>query len=116
VLLAGCGGGGGSHLARRDAAPLIALANRIPGESPCAQARDIARLRERATALVNARRVPQALQDPLSSGVNALVELKPPCLPSVPAATVSPQAQTVVPAHGKKHGHGHGQGHGKDDD
>ena len=99
VLLAGCGGAGaGPHLARSDAAPLIALADRIAREAPCAQARDIRALAAKRTALVNAQRVPPALQDALSSGVNALVEQTPPCLPTVPAATPA-----VEP--GKGHGH-----------
>ena len=51
VLLAGCGGAGGRHLARGDAVPLIALADRIPGESAYAQARDIRALEARAVAL-----------------------------------------------------------------
>jgi hypothetical protein len=109
VLLAGCGGGaGGPHMARRDAAPLIELADRIAREAPCAQARDIRAFRARTIALVNARRVPPALQESLTSGMNALVE--PPCLPAVPKAT-SPTT-TVAPEHGKKHEHDH-HGHGK---
>jgi hypothetical protein len=115
VLLAGCGGGG-PHLARRDAAPLITLADRISREAPCAQARDIRALATRRTALLNAGRIPQALQESLSSGVNALVELTPPCPPAVPATTVEPPATTTVgPNQGKKpkhdhHGHGKGKG------
>ena len=50
------------------------------GHGACAQARDIRRLRSRTTALINAHRVPAALQEPLSSGVNALIE--PVCLPA----------------------------------
>jgi hypothetical protein len=65
---------------------------------------------------VNARRIPAALQEPLSSGVNALSEQTPPCLPAVPAATVTPPAP--APKHGPKppkhrhehHGHGKGRG------
>jgi len=108
VLLAGCGGGG-PHLARRDVAPLIALADRIPLETPCAQARDIRALRARSVALVNAGRVPAALQEPLISGVNALVE--PLCLPAMPTGAVPPS--TFTPGdrgNGRGHGHGHGEG------
>ena len=105
MLLAGCGGGGGPHLAREDAAPLITLADRIAREGPCAQARDIRALGALRTKLINAHKVPSALQDPLSSGVNALVAQTPPCLPSVPAATTPPPT-TVVPRHGKHDRHG----------
>jgi hypothetical protein len=113
VLLAGCGGGG-PHLARQDAASLITLADRISREAPCAQARDIRALDARRTALVNAHRVPPALLDSLSSGVNALVALIPPCLPTVPAVTVTPPV-TSLPEHGKRHKHDHhGQGGGGD--
>jgi hypothetical protein len=113
VLLAGCGGAG-PRLARQDAAPLITLADRIAREGPCAQARDIQALDNARIALVNGHRVPQALQESLSSGVNALVALTPPCLPTVPAAPVAPTT-TTVPKHEKppKHDH-HGKGEGND--
>jgi hypothetical protein len=117
VLLAGCGGGGGPHLARQDAAPLITLADRIAREAPCAQARDIRALSTLRTKLINGHQVPSPLQDPLSSAVNALAAQTPPCLPSVPAATVTPPSPTttVVPEHGKKREHGHRNEHkGKD--
>lgn len=116
VLLAGCGGGGPA-LDRRDAASLIALAHRVPGEGACAQSRDIRVLRQRAIALVNAGRVPAELQEPLMSGVSALAEQMPICLPTVPASTPSPPSSPSPHARGKgqeKHGHGHG--HGKEDD
>jgi hypothetical protein len=58
---------------------LIALTDRIVHEGACAQARDIAALRARAIALVNARRVPDALQEPLMSGVSALAAEEPAC-------------------------------------
>jgi hypothetical protein len=114
VLLAGCGGGG-PHLARDDAAPLIRLADRISHEAPCAQARDIRALDARRTALVNAHRVPAALQESLSSGVNALVALTPSCLRSVPAATVTPPIAPVGPKPKPKPKHDH-HGHGKEKD
>jgi hypothetical protein len=82
VLLAGCGGSAAPHIARQDAAPLITLADKISREAPCAQARDIRALRARTIALVNAHSIPAALQESLTSGVNALVA--PPCLPAVP--------------------------------
>jgi hypothetical protein len=115
VLLAGCGGGG-SQLARQDAAPLITLADRIAREAPCAQARDIRALSELRNKLINARKVPSELQDPLSSGVNALVAETPPCLPAVPAVSAAPPTTTVVPEQRNekpKHGH-HGKGKGND--
>ncbi len=119
ALLAGCGGGGSPTLARADAAPLIALAHRVPGEDSCAQARDIRSLRSRAIALVNAGRVPGELQEPLMSGVAALAEQMPVCLPEVPASSPSPPPSPLVPApdrsgrHEGKHGHGRGHGKGK---
>jgi hypothetical protein len=115
VLLAGCGGGGGPHLARRDAAPLIELAAKISREDPCAQARDIRALSALRTKLINAQKVPSSLQEPLSSGVNALIAQTPPCLPSVPAVTTiePPPTTTIVPKHGKRSKHGH---RGKDKD
>jgi len=79
VGLAGCGGGGAPRLAHADAAPLIALAHRIAHEPSCAQAHDIARLRKRAIALVNAHRVPDELQEPMMSGVAALAAEAPRC-------------------------------------
>jgi hypothetical protein len=101
-------------MARTDAAPLIALAHRIPGEGPCAQARDIRALQAKAIVLVNARRIPAGLQDPLMSGVNALHEQTPVCLPPVQAATPPPTTtEETRGSHGpekKKHGHGHGKG------
>jgi hypothetical protein len=115
ALLAGCGGGG-PKLDRADAASLIALAHRVPEEGACAQARDIKALRRRAIALVNARRVPAALQEPLLSGVAALAEQTPVCLPKVPASSQAPPpapAPSPGKARGKEQHRGHGHGHGK---
>jgi hypothetical protein len=100
-------------MARRDATPLIELADKISREAPCAQARDIRALGKRTIALVNARRVPPTLQEPLSSGVNALVVQAPPCLPPVPAAAETPTTTTIVPERGKQHKHEHAH-HGHD--
>ncbi|MGH3001621.1 MAG: hypothetical protein ACRDM1_02955 [Gaiellaceae bacterium] len=120
-LLAGCGGEAAPRLAHADAAPLLALSRRIAGEGPCAQARDIETLRRRTVALVNAKHVPAALQDPLMSGVNALAEELPPCLPRIPSAPVTAAPVTTAPTvkaapapkHGPGgHGHGHHHGHG----
>lgn len=112
MLLAGCGGGE-PHLARTDAAPLIALADRIPREEPCAQARDIRRLRAKAAALVDADRIPARLQGPLVSGVDALRAQMPICLPAVQESSPPPTVSVPTPAppkHGPSHGHGHGHG------
>jgi hypothetical protein len=114
VLLAGCGGGGGPHLARSDVAPLISLADKISREEPCAQSRDIRALDRQRVALVNARRVPATLAESFSSGVNALVAKTPPCLPRVPATTVAPPPVTYVPSHGKSKNHNHGKHEGGD--
>lgn len=121
LVLAGCGGGGRSVplLAHDDAQGLIALTHQIAGESDCARARDIPKLRTRAIALVNAHRVPAALQDTLVSGVNALGALTPVCLPTVtqqPTTTVSfppPRVPRKPRGHGHEHGHDHGHGHDK---
>jgi hypothetical protein len=119
LLLGGCGGGGGAHLNRTDVAPLIALAGRIAHEAPCAQARDIRALDRQRVALLNAGKVPRTLQEPFSSGVNALVAQTPPCLPAVPAAVAPPVAPVAPAGDGRRHGHGHGHGehhgHGKGD-
>jgi hypothetical protein len=98
-------------LARADAQPLIALAQRIAGEDACAQGRDIPLLQHQAIALVNARRVPTELQDTFVSGVNALAADRPPCVPPVPIATPTP----APPEHG--HGkHDHGKHNGNEGD
>jgi hypothetical protein len=110
-------------IARADAGPLAALATRIAGEGACAQRRDIATLQQRAVKLVNARRVPEQLQEQLLGGVNALAADAPPCIPAVPVAT-TPAPTAAPPKPGQKpHGHGpppphhghdhhHGPGHG----
>jgi hypothetical protein len=100
-------------MARADAASLITLADRIAREGPCAQAQDIQALSARRIALVNAHRVPAALAESLSSGVNLLVEQTPPCLPDVPVAQPPPPTTTVVvPDEGGKHKHKHRHDHG----
>jgi hypothetical protein len=101
-------------MARTDAAPLITLADKITHEGSCAQARDIRRLGALRIRLIQAHKIPPALQEPLSSGVNALVAQTPVCLPPVAAATVAPPVVTIVPEQGKTHERGHhGQGEGK---
>jgi len=115
VLLAGCGGDA-PHLRRADAAPLLALAHRIPGESACAQARDIRALAATRTRLVNAGRVPAELLEPLSSAVNALLESAPPCVPAAPAAAPGSSGGTTPPGHGRGRGRGHDKHGGEGDD
>jgi hypothetical protein len=129
LVAAGCGSGASQpRLEHADAAALIDLTGRIAGEGACAQARDIPKLKSRAIALVNDRRVPGELQEPLISGVNALVAEQPVCLPSVPASSTAPAVTAPVPPaakpkpkpphghgehgypHPKHHGHGHGHG------
>ena len=108
----------GPALARVDARPLVVLANRISGESACAQRRDIHLLQQRTLNLVNARRVPPELQDTLMSGVNALAADAPPCVPAVPVQT-TPSPPPAPPVHDHhphdKHGHGHGKHGGEGD-
>jgi len=59
---------------------------------------------------VNAHRVPAALAESLMSGVNALAEQTPVCLPSVPVPTpVATPAAAPPPAH-HEHPHEHGPG------
>jgi hypothetical protein len=120
VVLAAAGCGGSTpHLARTDVAPLIALADRIAGEGPCAQKTDLAAVRTKAIALVNRRAVPAGLQEPFLAAVNDLSSRTPACAPPAP----SPAAPPPAPGddHGRGHGHGpgpgkgHGHGHGQGD-
>ena len=111
-LATGCGGRQPPRLAHADAAALIALSARIARAPTCAQARDIRLLERKHIALVNAHRVPAALQEQLSSGVNALVTETPPCLPTLSNAGTAPLPAPAAPAKGKRHEHGHGHGHG----
>jgi len=104
LVLAACGGSQ-PRLARADASPLIALTNRIAHEGACAQARDIAALRTQSLRLTNQRRIPAELQEPFLSGVNALGDRTPACVPTVTPAPTSPP---------DKPGKGRGKGHGKD--
>jgi hypothetical protein len=115
VVLAAAGCGGSTpRLARTDAAPLIALADRIAHESPCAQKRDLAAVRARTIALVNRKAVPSGLQEPLLAGVNDLASRSPACALPQPS---SPPPAEPQPSHDHGHGHGHdnGQGQGGDE-
>jgi len=101
----GCGGSKAPTLAHSDASPLIALAKQIAGESACAQSRDIPKLQHQAIALVDARRVPAALQETMLSGVQALAAEVPVCLPSTPVTTTTttPVATRTPPTHARPH-------------
>jgi hypothetical protein len=111
VSVAGCGGQRAPRLARADAAPLAALSHRIIAEGPCAQARDIRTLQRTAALLVDAKRVPHSLEPTLVAGVKALADRKPPCVPAVPAISVTPpQPKQHSPGHGRGK-HDHGKGH-----
>jgi hypothetical protein len=106
ALAAGCGGTD-PHLARADVAPLIALANRIAAEGPCAQKRDLAAVRADAISLVNRKLVPAEFQEQLLAGVNDLADRAVVCVP--PVAPIPP-----VPAAGEGDGlPDHGKGHRK---
>jgi hypothetical protein len=126
ALLAGsltaCSGSSqGPALNRADAKPLATLASRIAHEGACAQRRDIQTLQQHTMNLVNARRVPEQLQDTLMSGVNALAADAPPCIPAVPVQTTpAPPAPSPHPPHPRPHPHpgpgpGHHHGHGGKD-
>jgi hypothetical protein len=137
--LAGCGGGGSPAPALRkaDAQRLIALSKQVEtAGTACRRQGAIARVRSAASQLIDSGRVPPELQEPLSSGVNALVADQPTCLPAVtasatttapvtpappPAAPTHPHGPKPKPSHGHGHGHdhvppghdhGHGHGHG----
>jgi hypothetical protein len=71
ALVAGCGPGG-PKLEHADGAALIVLVHRIAKEDADGRARDIPTLRDRAIALINAKRVPAELQEPLLGKVNAI--------------------------------------------
>jgi len=108
ALVTGCGSSAVPKLEHADGAALISLAHRIATESGCAQARDIPRLRTQAIALVNARKVPAELQEPLMSAVGALGAEQPLCLPAV-------ATQPPPPARGDNGDHEHGHHGGKRD-
>jgi hypothetical protein len=106
AFLVGCGSSQ-PRLDRTDVRPLLALTSRIADEGACAQARDIAEVRSLAVRLVNRGRVPETLQEPFLSGVNALGEQTPACVPAVAPSPTQPE-------HGKGHGKGHKK-HGEKD-
>ena len=114
AMVGGCGGRDEPTLARADVAPLIALADRIQHEGPCAQARDIRALDSRQAVLLRARRVPAAFQESLASAVASLSEQMPVCLPSVAAAHAAPPAPQAQPVPVPDDEH-NGRGHDKHD-
>jgi hypothetical protein len=102
--LVGCGQTPRPRLPSADASQLIAMTRKIAGENACGQSQDIPKLQAQALRLINERRVPEALQEPLLSGVQALAAQTPVCLPTAPVA--------APPAPPKPHGHfGPGPGH-----
>jgi hypothetical protein len=119
LALAGCGGSDGPRLAHEDAAPLIELTRRVAAEGACAQARDIRKLQAQALALVNRRRVPQPLQEPLAGGVADLADQAPKCVPASGAPLVPTQTAPAVPAAAPqparpaRNGHAKGPKHAK---
>jgi hypothetical protein len=121
LLCAGCGGVGRAPepptpklphaLAQTWSRDAQAIAAALAAGDGCGAKTRAAELRSAVIAAVNARRVPQAFLEPLTSAVNALPE-RIACTPPAPA---EPAAQTPKPeTHGKPEhpGHGHGQGHG----
>jgi len=80
VVAVSCGSGGGPKLAHADGVALMSLTHRIAVERGSARAHDVSRLEARAIALVNARRVPKELQEPLLSAVNAIGAGRPQAL------------------------------------
>jgi hypothetical protein len=68
------------------------------------------RLRGSVIAAVNARKVPAALLEPLTSAVNSLPG-RIMCAPPQPTAAPVP-APTSEHKHGRGHGHEHGHEHG----
>lgn len=123
ALLAGCGSSRGGQppptLERADAARLASLSDRIARDAGdgCAYGRDAVRLRAETTRLINAGRVPQLLQEPLSSAVNDIAARAPLCAPPAAATTAEPsdQAQRTSGKRSGKHDRTHkphGEKHG----
>ena len=116
VVLAGCGGSRSrgpeatlpAPLAARLAAYADETARLAAGDDGCG-AREQALALQRATvAAINAHQVPSALQEPLQSSANDLVN-RIACIPP-PATTTT---TTTGDGNGDKHGKGNGKGHKK---
>jgi hypothetical protein len=122
LLCAGCGGGGHKQppqprlphaLAATWSREAAAVAAALTAGDPCGAERQATRLRTQVISAVNARRVPAALLEPLTSAVNSLTG-RITCTPPAPAPAPQPKpAEPPKPPHG--HGHDHGHGHGHDD-
>jgi hypothetical protein len=131
AVLAGCGGQSEPKLARADAAPLIALADRVAtleATDKCGARQAAAQLQARALRLVHAGRVPVELQAELVSAVGGL-ELAASCpIPvSAPPSSRSPSPSVRAEddehsghhserrhERGKHHGHAKAKGrHGR---
>jgi hypothetical protein len=117
LLLAGCGGAAkqpAPRLHHADATQLITLTSRIARDAPrdgCAARAEIATLQARATALVNAGRVPVSLRRPLLKGVADLVRDMPACTPApapalTPVGTQKPSGKQAKHEKPKKEKHG----------
>jgi hypothetical protein len=79
VLVAGCGGGtkpAGPHLPRALARQWAQRVAAIASADPCTAHRRAAALRTDVILAVNKRKIPQSLQEPLTSKVNALAAHK----------------------------------------
>jgi hypothetical protein len=117
VVLAGCGGsrsrGPEATLPAPLAARLAAYADetaRLAATGDGCGAREQALALQRATvAAINAHQVPNALQEPLQSSANDLVN-RIACTPP-PATTTT--TTTTGDGNGNKHGKGKGKGHKK---
>lgn len=108
--LAACGGGSAQAPALRkaDAQRLIALSRQVEAAgTSCARQRAIAQVRSAASQLIDSGRIPPELQEPLSSGVNALVADGPTCLPAVTASATTPTAPTTPAPASRVHPHPH---------
>jgi len=115
-LLAACGGHARQttpHLAKTDAAQLIALAQTVAkdaGADGCTARSQIDALGTKARELVAAGRVPLRLRAPLLDGVNALAADAPACTPPpAPIKPVKPDKHDKPPKEHHDHGH-HGRG------
>jgi hypothetical protein len=107
LLLGGCGSDGGNHAAPPPSLPRPvatalaarsdALAAALEAGDSCRAAGLAAQLQRDTIGAINSHRVPGALQEPLSAGVNDLVS-RVQCVPKPPP---------------KEHGHGKREGHGK---
>lgn len=87
-----------------------AAAAALAAGNGCAAQVAVTRLQHEVIAAVNARRIPQRLLEPLSSGVNDLAA-QITCTPPPPTTTAEPQPRHgKAKGHGKDHGHDHGQG------